>query len=337
MENLFILRPLFMFTKFGLGILYILRDVWHRPDRNFIEGPSATLARSSKSSMTRAADIPSHRYEFGAAAIGKTIYVAGGIFQPSVWLPSSRFESYHQMKDIWERLPDLPHVTHHPGVAADGKYVYIVGGCGLRITPLSFTWRYEPNKKLWERLPDMPTRRGALGLACIDGKLYAVGGADYGKKYKILESYDIATKKWERLPDMPTPREHLAVAVCRGKLHVLGGYHTDRFGALTSHEVYDPKTRSWKTYPPIPMRLCGFAALGRGDSIYIFGGEQGWAVSHYIFEYDTIGRKWFRHPDLEEARYASAAAGIGKHMHILGGNTRMFSDDFSARHDVFTL
>lgn len=336
MKHPFYLVPVYLLTKMGLTVLYILRELRYGfPNRNKIDGPSPYMPITGTGSMHRAADLPSHRYEFNAAAIDNTIYVAGGIFQPSVWLPTSAFECYSVKKDTWKTLPNMPHVAHHPGVAADNAHIYVIGGCGIRITPLAYSWRYKPKTGKWERLADMPTKRGALGLTRINKTLYAVGGADNGKKFSRLEAYDIDSNTWSRLPDMPTPREHLTSTTVGGKLHVLGGYNTDRFGALTTHEIYDPKTQSWQVAPPLPMRLCGFTAVGLNTSIYVFGGEQGWAVSRYVFEYDTVKKEWKRHADLEEPRYASSAVAVEKRIHIIGGNIRMFSDDFSRRHDVF--
>jgi N-acetylneuraminic acid mutarotase len=175
-----------------------------------------------------------------------------------------------------------------------------------------------------------------LGAACIGNFLYAVGGADYGTKYNTLERYDIAADTWTTLSPMPTPREHLAVAVSGGKLHVLGGYRTDRFGSLTTHEIYDPATDRWKKGAPLPLRLCGFAAATLGDEILTFGGEQGWAVVPFVFSYNTKKDMWSRLPDLRAPRYAAAAAECNGAIHVLGGNTRMFSNDFSRHHDVFS-
>jgi len=337
MKHPFYLLPFYAFTKAGLAILYVLRDLrYHNPNRQYIEGPDPYMPINGTSTMRRAADLPSHRYEFNAAAIGDSIYVAGGIFQPSVWLPTPAFESYSKNTNTWKTLPDIPHVAHHPGVAADNTHIYVIGGCGIRITPLALSWRYTPKTGAWKRIADMPTKRGALGLTRIDTTLYAIGGADYDKKYSTLEAYDIASDTWTKLPDMPTPREHLTSATATGKLHVLGGYNTDRFGALTTHEIYDPKTRTWESAPPLPMRLCGFTAVGLGNSVYVFGGEQGWSVSRYVFEYDTLKKEWIRHANLQEPRYASSAVAVGNQIHIIGGNVRMFSNDFSHRHDVFT-
>lgn len=335
MEQMMILQPFFWLTKLGLSLLYILRDLRFRPDRTTVEDTKPLPPPLQPLNIVIGTDLPSHRYEFGAASIGKTLYVAGGIFQPSVWLPTKRFEAFDAQKNIWTTKASLPYVVHHPGVASDGRSIYVVGGCGIRIIPLDHATRYDPKTNKWTPLPPMPTRRGALGLAHINNKLYAIGGADYAKKYNTLECYDIVSRTWHTLAPMPTPREHLAVAVCQGKLHVLGGYNTDRFGALTTHEIYDPKLNTWETSTPLPLRLCGFAAATIGNSIFTFGGEQGWVVVPHVLEYNTKTRIWYRHSNLRTARYASAAAEIGNRIHVLGGNTRMFSDDFSLHHDIF--
>lgn len=336
MEHNPILIPFFWLTRVGLAVLYVLRDLWHRPDRSFFEGPVPIPESKIRHTVEAAPDLPTHRYEFGAAAVGKTVYVAGGIFQPSVWLPTGRFEAFDTTTNTWSTKPSMPYVVHHPGVAADGRFVYVVGGCGIRIIPRNEVTRFDPQQNSWTYLSPMPTKRGALGVACIGNFLYAVGGADYNKKYATLERYDIANDTWTTLSPMPTPREHLAVAVSAGKLHVLGGYATDRFGSLTTHEIYDPITDKWKKGAPLPMRLCGFAAAALGNEILTFGGEQGWAVVPFVLSYNTKTESWSRLPDLREPRYAAAAAECNGAVHVFGGNTRMFSNDFSRHHDVFS-
>ena len=335
MKHSILLAPIYAFTKLGLSVLYVLRDWRFKPDRKTLEGtvPSVT---QNKASWKQAAPLISHRYEFGAAAVGKSIYVVGGIFQPSVWLPTKQFERFDTISNTWVELPSIPHVVHHPGVASDGTYIYVIGGDGWRIIPLNLAWRYDPKKNQWSRLPNLPTKRGALGLAHIQGKLYAVGGAANEEKYANVECFDIQTQQWTQKANMPTPREHLAVAVVNGEIHALGGYNTDRFGSQTTHEVYNPKTDKWKTAAPLPIRLCGFSAESIGDTLYVFGGEQGWAISSYVFAYNTKSDSWIRVADLPEGRYASTAVRVDNRIYVMGGNTLMFSDNFSNHNDVFT-
>ncbi len=335
MKHSILLAPLFAFTKLGLSILYVLRDWRFKPDRKTLEGTVLPITPNT-GSWKLAAPLPSHRYEFGAAAVGKAIYVAGGIFQPSVWLPTKQFERYDTETNAWTKLPDVPHVVHHPGVASDGSYIYVIGGDGWRIIPLSLAWRYDTINNSWTRLPDLPTKRGALGLAHIDHKLYAIGGAANDKKYATVECFDIQTQQWSTKTSMPTPREHLAVAVLDGEIHALGGYSTDRFGSQTTHEVYNPKTDTWKKAAPLPIRLCGFSAEAIGNTLYVFGGEQGWAISGYVFAYQRDSDRWIRVADLPEPRYASTAVRVDNQIYVMGGNTLMFSDNFSDHNDVFT-
>lgn len=335
-HNIF-LAPLFLITRLGLSVLYLFREIRYGfPDRSKIENTTLPITKD-KITLTIAKPLPSHRYESNAASIGNDVFVAGGIFQPSVWLPTKAFEVYHADSDSWETLAPIPHVAHHTGVVSDGTYIYVIGGDGLRIQALSLCWRYNPKTKDWKRLKDMPTKRGALGVVYHNGSIYAVGGADYKKKYTVMERYDIQTDTWHKEKSMTVAREHLGIAVTHGNIHVLGGYNTDRFGSLTTHEVYDTKTKQWSLATPLPMRLCGFASNAVGDDVFILGGEQGWAVTPTVFSYNTKTKVWTRHEDLSVPRYAASSAVIGNDIHIIGGNRVMFSNKFSHVHEVLTV
>ena len=212
---------------------------------------------------------------------------------------------------------------------------YVIGGDGWRIIPLGLAWRYDPATSTWQKLPDLPTKRGALGLAYVDGKLYAIGGAANENKYDTVECFDIHTNTWSKKTSMPTAREHLAVAQLNGEIHALGGYNTDRFGSLTTHEIYNPKTDTWRSAAPLPIRLCGFSAESIGNTIYVFGGEQGWDISSYVFAYNTTSDSWTRVADLPQGRYASTAVRVDNKIYVMGGNTLMFSNNFSNHNDIF--
>lgn len=327
-------RLFFTFAHYGLITYYSLYDKLYKPDREKIIG-STLLPDPEKGVWRFESPLPSYRYEFSAAAIGKDIYVMGGIREPSVWLPTNLAEVYNTKTKKWKRVKDLPRLLHHVGVATDDRYLYVVGGNRIRITPSKATFRYDPSTDNWERLPDMPTARGALGAVVIGNILYTVGGADYNKKYSILEALNLKTLKWERLPDMPTPREHLAVAVSPLGIHVFGGYNTDRFGSMQTHEIYNPKTKKWSSASPIPMPICGMMSATVDNTVYVIGGEQGWAVSKYVFGYNVINKLWFRCLDLPIARYAGSAVTVNKNIHVIGGCEKMFTHHFSSSHDVF--
>lgn len=325
----------FRIAHVGLISYYSFYDLLLKPNRDKIIG-SGLLPDSNAGVWSSEAPLPSYRYEFSSAAVGPTIYVIGGIREPSVWLPTNLAEAYDTRTKKWKNIKSLPRLIHHTGVASDKNYLYVVGGNRVRITPSKAVFRYDVTTNEWTRLSDMPTPRGALGAAVIGNILYAVGGADYEKKYATLEALNLKTMKWTRLADMPTAREHLAVAVSSLGLHVLGGYNTNRFGSMPTHEIYNPKNNTWTKAMPIPMPICGMMAAAVDDKVYVIGGEQGWAVSKYVFGYDVGEKRWFRCPDLPIARYAGSSATVGRRIHVIGGCEKMFSHHFSHSHDVFS-
>jgi len=99
--------------------------------------------------------------------------------------------------------------------------------------------------------------------------------------------------------------------------------------------MYHPKTNTWETKAPLPLNISGFFACGIGDSIYIFGGEQGWAVSGEVHEYKVKEDKWYRHKDMPTKRYACIAVPVGNDIHVIGGNSILKGNRFSLAHEVY--
>lgn len=283
----------------------------------------------------KAPNLPSFRYEFGAATVDDNIYVVGGVIAPTVYFPTNLVEVFGVKKNNWCRVKNHPVIIHHPGVTSDGNQVYVIGGNGIRIISYRCAHAYDPIRKSWMRLPDMPTKRCALGLAYWAGKIYAVGGADNKYPLSKLEEYDIKTQTWKRLPDMSTAREHLFAVAASNKIYAIGGYQHDRFHNVNTFEVYDIETKKWSKLAPLPAKVSGITAAVWGKSIYVFGGEQGWAVSAEVYEYQIDKNIWKRIENLKTARYAAACAVASDGIHIIGGNTRMYTDKFSYDHDIY--
>jgi N-acetylneuraminic acid mutarotase len=247
---------------------------------------------------------------------------------------------YNTRENGWRQVASYPCIIHHPGVAAVGKRLYVVGGNGLRINAYSRVCEYDPRDNVWRRKRDMPTARGALGVAVVNDLIYAVGGAyPVGWKAKSvrreLEVYDPKAASWRTLEPMPTAREHLAVAASGELIFALGGYVRTMHEPLRCNEVYNSATGTWETRAPLPLPLCGFPAVGLKDSIFIFGGEQGWAVSQECYEYRIPEDRWYRRPDMSTPRYAAVAAVVGEEIHVIGGKGVMYGYVFSQDHEIF--
>ncbi|MBI3366758.1 hypothetical protein HY041_03990, partial [Candidatus Roizmanbacteria bacterium] len=82
--------------------------------------------------------------------------------------------------------------------------------------------------------------------------------------------------------------------------------------------------------------VSGFTAVGINKSIFIFGGEQGWAVSGEVYEYRLDKDRWYRRANMPVPRYAAAASVLkNNHIHIMGGNSLLGGYLFNLDHDIF--
>lgn len=315
-------------------VLASIKEVSNRNvDRTFV---GSALDITPGGVWTEGPKLPSYRYEFGAGVLNDKIYIIGGIYAPSVYTVTKTNEVFNVKSQKWGKLTNHPVIIHHPGITSDGNQIFVIGGNGLRITSYSFNHSYDPNTDSWKRNADMPTKRCALGLTFQEGKIYAVGGADNKNPLSAFEEYDVASNSWKKLEDMPTRREHLFAVATEGKIYAIGGYQNDRFHNVDTFESYDIKTKIWKKLPPVPAKISGFSACVWKDSIFTFGGEQGWSISGEVYEYKIKENKWYRRSDMPVIAYAGAVAPASDGIHVIGGNTRMMTGQFSDKHYVFT-
>lgn len=326
-------NTLFNIIIFPFIILFFAYELLANPAR-VLEGSGAVINEIGQ--WTKAAPLPSFRYEFAAGALDGKVFTIGGIVLPSVWFPTNIVEIYDPKTDTWERGKKYPERVHHTGAAVCNDKLYVVGGNDIRITPKSSVYAYDIKKDSWQKRASLPTARGALGVTCLDGLIYAVGGGVNKRPVNNLDVYNPTTNTWSSKAAMFTTREHLFAVAVKGKVYALGGFGETRFDNLVSNEAYDPATDTWERLAPMPYPVSGFAAVGMGNSIFIFGGEQGDAVSKEVHEYKIDEDKWFRRPDLPAPRYALTATVVGNSIHVIGGNDMVMGYEFSRSHDVFT-
>lgn len=145
----------------------------------------------------------------GAAAIGKTIFLAGGIEESGA---SSRFLSLDISEEnaTWQILPELPEALSHAVVVAqsDGneKCIFVLSGrskSGTCSTFHSTIWKYSPGKKEWLKAGSLKKENGEyFGLSAGTGLAYEqhsilILGGDEGKLFNKTERfiYSIDTTK----------------------------------------------------------------------------------------------------------------------------------------------
>jgi N-acetylneuraminic acid mutarotase len=326
----------FLFKKPQLipfALKYYLENYLKKPDR-ILAGSDIAISEPM-GTWQKLPDIPSYRYEFGGTYLNGKIYLIGGLTVPSVYNVTRLCETYNVENHKWQRIKNFPRIIHHPSVIALNEKIYVIGGNGLRITPYAFTYVYDPLTNAWEQKKSMFTARGALGIAEVNGIIYAIGGGTHKIAQNTNEAYNAESDSWTKLAPMLTRREHLSVASASGLVFAMGGYKKSLSECTDANEAYNPEKDMWEKRSPLPLKISGFASCTIGDSIFIFGGEQGWSVSGECFEYKVKEDKWYRRENIPTPRYACVAINANGKIHLIGGNSILKGYIFSLAHEIF--
>jgi non-specific serine/threonine protein kinase len=177
--------------------------------------------------------LPAERTAAGAAVVGSTLVVAGGV-GPHGLAHAALVMNLH--KGRWRFAPG-PTPREHLGVTKWNGYVYVVGGRTAGFASnLKVFERFKPGSGRWQRLPPVPRPRGGTGAAALAGGIVSVGGEATGGTIRQVYRYDIDDRTWRRLPDLPTPRHGLAVAALGGRVYAIGGGVVPGLSVSTANE-----------------------------------------------------------------------------------------------------
>eukprot|EP00249_Psilotum_nudum_P012910 c24042_g1_i1 orf=214-1638(+) len=121
-------------------------------------------------------------------------------------------------------------------------------------------YRYDLVTNSWGKGPAMNTPRCLFASASNGEFAFVAGGFGEGAVNVLTsaERYDSRLGRWDQLPDMHIPRHKSSGCYMDGKFYVIGGKDANH-EPVTSGEVYDPITKTWKIipemYPTPPFRL----------------------------------------------------------------------------------
>src|SRR5262249_22815580 len=132
--------------------------------------------------------MPYARAAGGAAFIGNTLYVAGGV---GPYGTARSMEGYDVARRRW-RVVSGPSPREHLGVTALGGQLYVVAG-RLHGRPLSIVQRWSPLTHRWQQLAPMPEPRGATAASVADGEIVDVGAESAGGTSAAVYAYNPAS------------------------------------------------------------------------------------------------------------------------------------------------
>lgn len=296
-------------------------------------------AQTTSGTWTKAAVLPVIQSEWDGAAIGDSLFCAGGEMkrtpQTDVNKASDELWIYDAKADKWIQGANMPGSRNHPAVCAlDGKF-YVFGGydwscCSHYPWPYGSTnaWQYDPATNKWKTLADVPRRLGA-GLAVpYEGKIYVMAGTDSGGYHSVAFAhvYDPANNSWKALTPMKNAREHTKGVVVDSLIYVIGGHSvppgsTTRFNQ-SAIEAYSPKSDKWYDKGTMPAPRGGIGLANLGGKIYVFGGEGAdFSLFSRIDQFDPAAGQWAKINDFPDGGIHGHATVTYKGVaHLIAGN-----------------
>ncbi len=223
-----------------------------------------------------------------AAAIGKRVYVSGGMLSNDT--PTNRFEALDTEAGTWTTLAALPLALAGHAAAALGDRIYVIGGYSAA-GPNVDTFEYDPAANTWQRRAALPTPRGLLAAAALGNRIYVVGGQIDGQERSDCEAYSPIDDVWTPCARMTVRRSAFGLAASAGALYAVGGGGTTYLGFS---ERYDPIRNAWTLFETPKLgdwRNIAVAPIRSG--VLVAGGRNGSERLRDTFVYELGGNRAF--------------------------------------------
>jgi N-acetylneuraminic acid mutarotase len=144
---------------------------------------------------------------------------------------------------------------------------------------------YDPSTDTWRKLPSPPAGAGGPSVVVWTGtQMIGWGGGCCDQELADGAAYTPATNSWRMLPPSPLLGRHATGVWTGTEMIVAGGSGYDEHGHDTHFRdaaAYDPKTRTWRKLPPMPVARGGgyytqeYTAVWDGTEMLMIGGTPG--------------------------------------------------------------
>lgn len=271
---------------------------------NWSKGPILPIARSYPA----------------AAAIGRFIYVTGGLVGSAG--PTARMDVLDTQTGKWFEGPAAPTPRYSHGAASLNGMLYVLGGHGSGSTNrLSTVERFDPVKNQWSSVAPMASIHHEPAVATVAGKLCVFGGEAQPGYLNLVECLDPGTNKWTMQPAMPHVRKGGVAATVGEQVYLFGGIQ-ENGQLVASVDIYDARNGRWSTSSvsmPSPRWMATANAFG--SSIVIAGGATGGGTTYVrdVAVFDVTTQRWSTIATLPNDRGNAASATMGGLLYLLGG------------------
>jgi N-acetylneuraminic acid mutarotase len=189
------------------------------------------------------------------------VLVAGGLVMPFPSPSLASTELYDPATNAWSlAAPMIESRTRHTAILLRDGRVLVVGGLTVTLrdgalfpSQLTSAEIYDPKADRWSiTAPTGEHRLGQTATRLPDGRVLVAGGQDdNGAILKSTEIYDVIQDRWISAAPMAASRfGHVATLMADGDVLVAGGLGEEPNAlnlALTSAELYNPRTNLWVT------------------------------------------------------------------------------------------
>ena len=221
----------------------------------------------------------------------------------------------------WEMRAAMPLPRAFAAAAAVDGQVYVLGGFDKAGEPTATVQIYDTQADSWSLGAELDAPKVGAGACGLHGKVYLVGGGDgdwsmtHGQALSSVMVYDPATASWTVAADLHVARYGLAVGVADGEIYAVGGTTSHSVNDFVdAAEIYDPETDAWRPAAELPHKDEFMSGTGLGGKVYVWGTKGG-----NLFEYDPQRDDWDQYSCPFPLTQASAVAGAGDWVYVLGG------------------
>ena len=241
---------------------------------------------------------PALGHHHAAEVLDGRLWLFGGLGSADV------VQIYEPASRLWNMGPPMPFQAGSSASAVIGEKFFVAGGIAGNSTTAAAAM-LDPASMEWTSIAPMPRPRNHAASGTDGRFLYVFGGRGPGSGdgnvvangFDDVQIYDPQTDAW-RVSDgtagAPTPlpqaRGGMGKAVwLNGEFWILGGETEDGAGATSRNvyarvDIYNPRTNSWRTGPPLRSARHGIFPLPYEGQIVVAGGgmDAGYGQSRVV-------------------------------------------------------